>query len=74
VTASWMERREEQVEAAVAEIDRLREENERLRDQVEGLGSDGDAGAAARWKEEKAEVRQRVERLADQLEALLPEA
>jgi ABC-type phosphate transport system auxiliary subunit len=69
VEAAWIEQLEEQVGRAASEIRRLREENRRLRELAE---ADGGPGAAlGHWQEERDEVRQRVEKLADQLEGLL---
>jgi predicted nucleic acid-binding Zn-ribbon protein len=68
----WIEHLEERVRQAAAEIGRLREENRRLENLLAAASTPGDAGESV-WRQEREEVRQRVERLAGQLESLLGE-
>jgi predicted RNase H-like nuclease (RuvC/YqgF family) len=71
----WLQELEQRVEAAIKEIERLRRENKTLKAQVERLGKQlADAKAAGggdgAWGEERAAIRQRVERLVKGLESL----
>ena len=71
----WLNQLEERVSRAAEEIGRLRHENRRLEREVQRLrkaGAPSSEGAAA-WERERAEVRGRVERLAQRLEELLGE-
>ena len=69
----WLAQLEERVAQAAAEIARLRQDNRRLEREVQRLkkaaGPGAEAGAG--WERERAEVRRRVERLAQHLEGLL---
>jgi len=72
--APWLAELEQRVRQAVTEIGRLRQENRRLERELQKLKKSGGDGAAV-WERERAEVRERVERLARHLEELLgPEA
>jgi len=73
---TWLRSLEEKVHAAADRLRTLREENAALRAQVENLeerlaaataATGGDAGG---WAEEREEIRGRVERLVEHLEAL----
>ena len=66
----WLAELEQRVRQAVTEIGRLRQENKRLERELAKLKKSGGDGAAA-WEKERAEVRERVERLARHLEELL---
>lgn len=78
----WLEALETKVAQAAAELKRLREANQSLATQVEKLQTSLDeAQEAARdttaesdeaaWQDEKAQIRRRVEELAETLEGLL---
>jgi len=67
--APWLAELEQRVRQAVTEIGRLRQENRRLERELAKLKKTG--GEAAAWERERAEVRERVERLARHLEELL---
>lgn len=71
---AWMEALEAKVEEAVAEIERLRSENEGLRESLasarSGEGDEEDGGEAA-WIEERDRVKARVADLVERLEDLL---
>ena len=72
----WLESFEKKVEAAAAEIRKLRKENAAQQARIEQLQAELDAGAesddqAAAWEDERNEIRQRVERLSQGLEKLL---
>lgn len=73
----WLEDLEERVREAAGEIERLRQENTRLSDRCEDLEGQLEAaksaGDAGEWEEERDEIRQRVERLAESLAGLLEE-
>jgi predicted RNase H-like nuclease (RuvC/YqgF family) len=71
----WLQELEQRVEAAIKEIERLRRENKSLKTQVERLGkqlADAKAGGGGdgAWEEERAAIRQRVEKLVKGLESL----
>ncbi|HEV8238571.1 MAG TPA: hypothetical protein VGS57_04315 [Thermoanaerobaculia bacterium] len=66
----WLAELEQRVRQAVTEIGRLRQENKRLERELAKLKKSGGDGAAG-WEKERAEVRERVERLARHLEELL---
>jgi FtsZ-binding cell division protein ZapB len=63
---------EERVRQAAEQIRALRQENRELRDQVRALEDQGDAQGD--WVRERAQVRDRVERLTERLEHLLSES
>ena len=72
----WLETLEAKVEAAVAEIERLRSENEGLRESLAERGSrepEGVDESQASWREERDRVRSRVEGIVERLEGLLGE-
>lgn len=73
----WLESLEERVREAAAEIERLRQENTRLSGLCEDLeGQLEDARSASggeSWEQERTEIRERVERLAESLSSLLEE-
>lgn len=73
-TSPWLAELEARVREAVAEIGRLRQDNRRLERELAKLrkAAAADGGAAA-WEQERADVRQRVERLTAHLETLLGE-
>jgi hypothetical protein len=72
--APWLAELEQRVRQAVTEIGRLRQENRRLEREVAKLKKTGPSSdAASGWEKERAEVRERVERLARHLEELLGE-
>ena len=74
-TSPWLAELEARVREAVAEIGRLRQDNRRLERELAKLRKAAAAdGGAAVWEQERAEVRQRVERLTAHLETLLAEA
>lgn len=63
---------EEKVHRAAEEIQRLRRENGELARRVEELSvAEPEGGAGEAWREERREVRQRVERIAQHLTKLL---
>ncbi len=68
----------EQLEAAVrralSEIHRLRNENATLRERSELAQPTQPIDEAGAWARERADLRQRVQNLVDQLEALLADA
>jgi len=71
----WLQALEEKVHAAAGRIRELRDENATLRRRIEDLeerlaGAPA-SDAAARWAEEREEIRGRVERLVEHLEELL---
>lgn len=69
---NWLEDLENKVRAAIAELERLRDDNARLAGRIEELEEKLRAARAAEdWSEERDEVRQRVEKLAKGLETLL---
>jgi hypothetical protein len=65
----WLADLEQRVRQAVAEIGRLRQENRRLERELARLKKSSGDGAS--WERERAEVRERVERLTRHLEGLL---
>lgn len=71
----WLEELESKVESAVEEIARLREEKRELEEKQaargEPVASDEGADAAQAWREERREVRERVEGIVERLEDLL---
>ncbi|MEM8931691.1 MAG: cell division protein ZapB [Acidobacteriota bacterium] len=84
MSKGWLQDLEERVQEAAERLRSLREENERLEThcrQLEGrveeleaavdaAGGDGDDAA---WREERDEIRGRVEKLVDHLAGLLDE-
>lgn len=69
---SWIEELEEQIRRAVDEIEDLRGERNELEKRVAELeSSDSDDGGG--WREERDEIRRRMESLTSELEALLDE-
>lgn len=76
MTIAWLRDLEEKVQEAAERLVALREENEALGKKIEALeeklaaNAEGDPEAEA-WSEERAEIRQRVEKLASDLETLL---
>lgn len=68
---------ERRVHAAVEKIRALKAENSRLAGRIEALEGELEAategGGAAAWKEEREQVRRRVEALTSTLEGLLAE-
>ena len=73
----WLEDLEERVREAAGEIGRLRQENARLAERCEELEGELESArsgsGAGDWEQEKDEIRQRVERLAESLASLLEE-
>lgn len=67
----WLAELEQRVRQAVTEIGRLRQENKRLERELAKLKKSGGGDGSAAWEKERAEVRERVERLARHLEELL---
>lgn len=67
----WLENLESGVRVAISELERLREENARLAGRVEELESKLQEVDGEEWAEERADVRQRVQKLADTLEGLV---
>ena len=71
----WLQELEERVQETAARLKDLRAENETLQARVaeleEELAAVPAAGQGEAWAEEKAEIRERVEKLADHLEKLL---
>lgn len=75
---AWLDELEATVKEAAETIQALREEKADLVRQVQELeakaGGGGDTDEAARaWREERREIRQRVETLTQRLEGLLDE-
>ena len=75
MTIPWLQELEERVGETAARLRELRAENETLRQRVaelEGeLASAPDGKERETWVEERAEIRSRVEQLAEHLEKLL---
>lgn len=75
MTLPWLKELEERVQETAARLKELRTENAALKERVSELerelASVPDAGQGEAWAEEKAEIRDRVEKLADHLEKLL---
>ncbi len=73
----WLESLEQRVREAASEIGRLRQENSRLEDRCEDLETQLETAQAASeeggWEQERIEIRERVERLAESLAGLLEE-
>jgi cell division septum initiation protein DivIVA len=82
--APWLNQLEDRVRQAIKEIERLREENATLGEEVKNLrkaasksapgvstSSKGKSSDSDRWEAERIEVRERVEALAVKLEKLL---
>jgi chromosome segregation ATPase len=74
---AWLQALEEKVHAAAGRIRQLREENATLRQRIEELEERLDqlaavpvSGEAARWSQEREEIRGRVERLVEHLAGL----
>ena len=71
----WLKELEDRVQETSARIGELRQENETLKNRVaelEGeLAAAPDASQQSAWQEEKTEIRQRVEQLAEHLEEML---
>ena len=67
----WLEDLETKVEAALAELARLKKENDTLRATIEKLEEAGKDPAESGWEEERDEVRERVGRLVETLESTL---
>ena len=71
----WLEGLEERVREAAGEIERLRQENTRLSERCGDLEAQLEAARKAAsdggWEEERSEIRERVERLAQSLAGLL---
>lgn len=73
---AWLRALEEKVHAAAGRIRDLKEENAGLRRTIEELEAQLESSAAApgedaaRWAEEREEIRGRVERLVEHLEGL----
>ena len=70
---NWLSSLEDRVREAAAELRRLRDENQELREQLREAKQKAPArGAdAAAWEKERNAIRERVERLVTQLEGLL---
>jgi hypothetical protein len=73
VTNDWLGSLEDRVRDAAEELRRLRQENDELRARAERLEAAPPAEDGAAWPAERAEIRERVERLVEQLETLLEE-
>lgn len=76
---SWLQALEEKVHTAARRIRELKEENATLHRRVEELEqrlaeAPASDDAAARWAEEREEIRGRVARLVEHLDGLLEEA
>ncbi|MBZ0113449.1 MAG: cell division protein ZapB [Thermoanaerobaculia bacterium] len=82
--APWLNQLEDRVRQAIKEIERLREENASLDEEVKTLrkaasksasvtatSSKGKSKDSERWEAERIEVKERVEALAVKLEKLL---
>ena len=74
--AKWLTDFEKKVEAAAAELKKLRKENASQRTKIDKLQKDLEAAqdsgeSAAGWEAEREELRQRVEKLSAELENLL---
>jgi chromosome segregation ATPase len=70
--APWLAELEQRVRQAVTEIGRLRQENRRLeRELAKAKKMEASGDGSASWERERADVRERVERLARHLEELL---
>ncbi len=77
MSPSGLDTLEKSVQKAIAQIQKLERDNERLRDRaaklekrLEEIPSDGDDAA---WQEEREAVRARVEALVEHLEEVLEE-
>ena len=83
----WLDHLERTVHEATETIGTLRRQNQDLAERIDSLeeelaqaraGDGGEAGgdenAAAAWREERQEIRRRVESLTEKLEGLLDEA
>lgn len=69
----WMSKLEGKVEAAVAEITELRKKNRSLQRQIEKLRrelSQGGPADADLWERQRAEIRERIAKLAERLERI----
>jgi predicted RNase H-like nuclease (RuvC/YqgF family) len=74
--AKWLTDFEKKVEAAAAELKKLRKENASQKTKIDKLQKDLEAAqdsgeSAAGWEAEREELRQRVEKLSEELENLL---
>jgi len=71
----WLKELEERVQETAARLRELRAENQTLKARVAELEKEleavPDPGQGEAWAEERAEIRERVEKLADHLEKLL---
>lgn len=67
----WLKDLEDKVEATVAEVARLREENDALRTTIGDLEEAAKDPQETNWQEERAEVRERVGRIVETLESTL---
>jgi chromosome segregation ATPase len=76
IDAPWLAELEARVREAVGEIGRLRQDNRRLEKELAKLRKTASGGesAAVAWEQERAAVRERVERLTTHLQSLLGEA
>ncbi|MEM7585101.1 MAG: cell division protein ZapB [Acidobacteriota bacterium] len=83
MTAAWLRDLEEKVHEASERLSDARSTNEELRKQNEALQArvseleaeiaEGSAADQSAWEEERADIRSRVEKLADHLGQLLEE-
>ena len=83
MSQDWLKDLEEKIELATGRLRELREENERLEtrctelesrvEDLEAQLAESGGGDDAEWREEREDIRQRVEKLVDHLGELLAE-
>ena len=70
----WLTELEQKIRAVTDAQRELREENESLKSRIDELQDElkiAAAGESAKWQEQRAQIRRRVEKLASGLEELL---